>query len=107
MAIDFDHCTEMDVNPIADHILVEDIEREGERIQNNIIILDDRGETRGIKPRWARVYLVGPEQLDVKVGEWVLIEHGRWSRGIRMADNKVIRKIDPDAILLVSDTKLF
>ena len=105
MVTDFDHYTEMDLDPIADHILVEDIESEDERVHNNIIRLSERGETRGVRPRWARVYLVGPEQEDVKVDEWILIEHGKWTRGIKLNNGKVVRKVDPGGLMLAADER--
>jgi hypothetical protein len=40
-------------------------------------------------------------------GDWVCVAHGRWTRGVEIEDAsgmKTIRKIDPDDILLVSDT---
>ena len=103
MATDFDHYTDMDLNPIADHILVENIESEDERVQNGIIIPSELGESRGVKSRWALVYLVGPEQIEVEPGQWVLIEHGRWTRGVKLANGKVVRKVDPDGLMLVSN----
>jgi len=45
-----------------------------------IIIQSDDGKNHGIKPRWGKVFAVGPEQKDVKVGDWILVEHGRWTR---------------------------
>lgn len=86
----------------------------GEQITNSgLIITDDDGKDRGIHARWAQVFAVGPDQNDVKPGQWILIEHGRWGRiakaYIRNADGTVpekpheLRKIDPKCILLVSD----
>jgi hydrogenase maturation factor len=49
---------------------------------------------------------LGPEQDSVKVGQYVLIAHGRWTRGIKIEDEegeKTIRKIDPNDVLMVSD----
>ena len=69
--------------------------------------MDDDMTTQGICPRWAQVYAVGPEVVDVKVGDYVMVAHGRWSRGITMEDDtgtRIIRKVDPNDILLVSDT---
>ena len=105
-SIDYDHMTKMDVGPIADHILVEDMDAEDEKIVNGIIIPSERGEQRGVHPRWAKVCLVGPEQTEIEPGQWVLVEHGRWTRGIKLNNGKVIRKIDSDAILLVSEERL-
>jgi hypothetical protein len=40
-------------------------------------------------------------------GQWVLVAHGRWTRGMEVEDTTgkhTIRKIDPKDILMVSDT---
>jgi co-chaperonin GroES (HSP10) len=71
-----------------------------------IVLLNDNGKSNGIRPRWGRVYAVGPNQQDVQVGQWVCVAHGRWTRGLDIEDEsgqRTIRKIDPNDILLVSD----
>jgi uncharacterized ubiquitin-like protein YukD len=79
----------------------------GERIsQGGIILRNDDTKSLGIRPRWGRVYAVGPEQKDVKEGQYIMVEHGRWTRGIKIEDQngeQIIRKVDPKDILLVSD----
>lgn len=105
MSTDFDHCTAGTLEPIADHIIVADIESESERVQHGIIIPSEKGEHRGIRHRWARVVAVGPEQEDVKPGQWILVEHGRWTRGAKLDDGNVYRKVDPDGMILVSDSR--
>ena len=65
---------------------------------------------RGIRPRWARVYAVGPEQKDVSEGEWILLEHGRWTVGQDLTEVEGQPPIriwlaDHDAILAVSAEK--
>jgi hypothetical protein len=70
------------------------------------VLLNDNGKGTGIRPRWAQVYAVGPEQHDVKVGDWILILHGRWTRGIDVEDETgkhTLRRVDPKDILLQSD----
>jgi len=74
--------------------------------QGGLILLNDNGKSTGIRPRWGRVYAVGPDQQDVRVGQWVCVAHGRWTRGLDIEDEtgtRTIRKIDPKDILLVSD----
>jgi hypothetical protein len=49
---------------------------------------------------------VGPEQEHLKVGEYILVSHGRWTRGIKIEDangERTIRKVDIKDILMVSD----
>jgi len=105
-SIDYDHTTTGRLTAIDNHIIVVDMDAEDEKIVNGIIIPSERGETRGVHPRWAQVCAIGPNQEDVNVGEWVLVEHGRWTRGIKLDDGKVYRKVDPDDVLLVSGERV-
>jgi len=76
--------------------------------QSGLILPNDNGTGLGIRPRWGQVYAVGPEQQDVQVGQWVCVAHGRWTRGIDIEDEegkRAIRKIDPNDILLSSDSE--
>jgi len=94
------------LKPVQKTILVVDMVF-GERLTTGGIILPgDDTKSQGIRPRWARVFAIGPKQVDVKVGEYVLVKHGSWTRGIDMEVNSeevTVRKIDPDDILLLSD----
>jgi co-chaperonin GroES (HSP10) len=97
------------LTPIRDHVIVEQMDFGDQRTATGIIILSDDGKGIGIKPRWGKVYAVGPEQQDVSVGDWVLLEHGRWTRGFDLEDEdgtiKTLRKADNAAILMISDEK--
>jgi len=97
------------LTPIRDHVIVEQMDFGDQRTATGIIILSDDGKGMGIKPRWGRVYAVGPEQQDVQAGDWILLEHGRWTRGFDLEDEegniKTLRKADNDAILMISDEK--
>jgi len=94
---------------IRDHVLVEEMDFGEQRTPTGIIIISDDGKDLGIKPRWGRVYAVGPEQQEVVVGDWVLVDHGRWTRGVDVEHDdgtiKTLRRVDTDAILLISDEK--
>lgn len=102
ISTEFSHQTTGEIEPIDDHIIVCNIDTVSERVQRGIILLNEDTTDRGIRPRWAEVYKVGPNQNDVEPGEWVLIEHGRWTRGVCLSDGNTYRKIDPSAILAVS-----
>jgi co-chaperonin GroES (HSP10) len=99
---------EMQVRAIRDHVIVTDMDF-GEMVTDSgIVIQSDNAKAHGIKPRWGRVYKVGPEQTDVKVGQWVLVEHGRWTRKFTIDDGegkKDIQRIDVPAMLAVADEK--
>lgn len=81
----------------------------GEQVTKaGIVIQSDDGKAHGVKPRWCQVYKVGPEQDDVKVGDWILVEHGRWTRKIAIDDGesiKEVQKIEVKSIMIVTDEK--
>ena len=103
------HATKAKVNkltPLKDTILVHGMEFRERISRGGLILPDDDMKSSGIRPRWAQVYAVGPEVRDVNVGQYIMIAHGRWSRGIAIEDEdgeKTIRKVDPNDILLISD----
>lgn len=94
------------ISPLRNNIIVSDMTFD-ERISNGgIVLLNDDMKSSGIRPRWAKVFAIGPEQNDVQVGQYVLISHGRWTRGIKIEDDtgeKTIRRVDPNDVLMVSD----
>ena len=94
------------ITALHDNILVCDMEFTGRQLSSGIILMNDNGKSEGIRPRWGRVYEIGPEQRDVTVGQWICVAHGRWTRGVDIEDETgkhVIRRIDHKDILLVSD----
>ena len=96
------------LRPLRNTVLVSDMGFEEQTTASGIVIQSDDGKSHGVKPRWARVWAVGPEQVEVKLGEWIYIEHGRWTRGIKVEENGediVIRRVDTDAILLQAEEK--
>ena len=96
------------LRPLRNTVLVSDMGFEEQTTASGIVIQSDDGKSHGVKPRWARVWAIGPEQTEVKLGEWIYIEHGRWTRGIKVEENGediVIRRVDTDAILLQAEEK--
>ena len=96
------------VRPIHDHIIVKDMEF-GEMVSTGgIVIQSDNAKSHGVKPRWAQIYKVGPEQTEYHVGQWILIEHGRWTRQFNIDDGegeKSIQRVDIDAILATANER--
>ena len=94
--------------PLPNAVLVTDLDF-GEKVtRGGLIITDDDGAARGIHPRWCHVWKVGSKVTDVKAGDWLLVEHGRWTRKfiLDLPEGEVgINMIDNTAILLVGDEK--
>lgn len=99
------HCIHR-LRALHDWVLVEDMNFDERITTGGIILMNDNGKGTGIRPRWGRIYATGPEQHHVAVGQWILVAHGRWTRGIEIEDDTgvhTIRRVDAHDILLVSD----
>lgn len=94
--------------PLRDNVLISEMEFGMQKTKTGIILTSDDGKTSGIHPRWGKVWAVGPEQKDVRVGDWILVEHGRWTRTIEFeTEDEVLelRMVDTKAILASADEK--
>jgi hypothetical protein len=94
------------IRALRDHVIVTDMDFVGRQLSSGIWLLGDDGKADGIRPRWGKVYKVGPDQTDVTVGQWVYVEHGRWTRGLEVEiDGEVftVRRVDPKAMIFVQD----
>jgi len=94
------------IKPIHDKVLAKMIDGFGEKkTAGGLIIQEKDGTADAIRPRWFEVVYVGPEQKDVNPGEYVLVAHGRWSRGVTIdpADDYKLYFLDNDEMLAVSD----
>ena len=101
-----EYTVDYDITPLKKRVLVSDMHFGERKSAGGIIIMDDDGSEGGIHPRWGKVYAIGNQQEDVTVGQWVMVPHGRWSRGFKIKKDGVeleVRMIDENDILLVSD----
>ena len=78
-----------DITPLKKRVLVSHMHFGETKTAGGLIIPDDDGTSQGVHPRWAKVYAVGKQQEDVKVGEWIMVAHGRWSRAFKVAKGGV------------------
>lgn len=94
---------------IGNRVLVTDMHFGEQVTKGGIILGNDDGKTRGIYPRWAKVYSKGPQNKDdYNVGDWILIEHGRWTRGLKLdaEDGELeVRMVETESILAYSNEK--
>ena len=97
------------LQPIQSHILVRDMNFGEQKSSGGIVLMSDDGKSEGVKPRWCKVFAIGPNQEDVKVGDWILVEHGRWTRGLIVEEddgtNFNIWRVDPNGIMMVTDNR--
>lgn len=98
---------ETSLRPLKKSVFVSELDSGMKQTRGGILIPDDDMKDRGIRERWACIHSLGPEIDDLVVGDWVLVEHGRWTNAIAFerADGSAMKlwRIDyPDAVLLVS-----
>lgn len=95
------------IRAIRDHIIVTEMNFKERFTSTGLYIPSDDMKSTGIRPRWAQVYAIGPEQKDIEVGQWVCVAHGRWTRGVKIEEPSgnelTIRRVDNNDVLLVSD----
>lgn len=102
---------EGNLRPIKSRVLVTDMNFESYKTRSGLIIPGDDGQVHGIKPRWGKVLAVGPKgPSELKSGDWILIQHGRWSRGVKMQDPeteeiKTVWMVESESILLSGPEK--
>jgi len=94
---------------VGEDILVTNMYFGEEKTKGGIIVANDDGKERGIRSRWCQVFDLGPRSKltdDIEIGDWIYVEHGRWSRAVMIEDSEgvewVIRKVDTECILAVS-----
>ena len=92
------------ITPLHRNIILVNMEKGSRKTVGGVILADDNGKDEGIRPRWAQVYSVGPENNDVQAGQWVLMQHGRWTTECHWVDPETKDTFkywlgDPDGIL--------
>jgi len=98
------------IKPLPKKILATLLGMDERVTKAGIIIAGENGKERGIRPRWAKIQMVG-EKIDwVTPGQYVLVAHGRWSNQTTIEHNGKDLKLvllDNDEILAVQDEAPF
>lgn len=66
------------------------------------IIINSGDGNQMTQPRWAEALFVGPTATDVKVGDFILVESGKWTSSFRIGDDRYW-KTDESMVIGVSD----
>lgn len=96
------------ITPLGDKVFVHNMNFGEQTTEGGIVLLGDDATDRGIHPRWGQVWAVGAEHSEeFKVGDWILIEHGRWTRGIPYeyedGTETIIRMVENKSIIMWDD----
>ena len=98
----------MKIKAYKDNILYINGDFGEKKTRAGIIVKSTIGTDEGIAPRWFQVFEVGPDVTTVKAGDWVYVQYGQWTEGVKMQDDRLeekqlVWKINPTAMMLVSD----
>ena len=93
------------VKAMRNKILAEMIDDPGEETTTagGIILLEKDGTENAVRPRWFQVYSVGDDIDWLTEGAYVLVDHGRWSNGIKVDEELKIYLLDNKDCLMVSE----
>lgn len=85
-------------------VIVTSIEKGERKTSAGIVLGNDDGKSEGIRTRWAKVYSVGEGVIGIEPGNWIALNHGRWTRGINH-EGETLYMIDyPSGVIAVSDS---
>lgn len=98
------------LKPISNRVIVSNMHFGEQKTASGLILTSDDGDSRGIYPRWGQVHAKGPANDDsYEIGDWVLVEHGRWTRGIDIDEGNgeevTLRMVEAESILAFSNEK--
>jgi co-chaperonin GroES (HSP10) len=84
--------TKANFKPIGSHVIVCDMSFDVRITNGGILLPNDDMKSAGIRPRWGKIYAVGPDQKDPELveGKWIMISHGRWTRGVDIIDEETV-----------------
>ena len=94
----------MPLRPINDNIICSDGDFGDHVTASGIIVQSTIGKSEGITPRWFKVKYIGPDVDWLEVGQWVLVQYGRWTEAFTF-ENEKLWKIDPNGCLMTSPEK--
>ena len=93
------------IKAMRNKILAEMIDDPGEEITTagGIILLSKDGTEEAVRPRWFKVYSLGEDIDWLTEGAYVLVDHGRWSNGIKVDEELKVYLLDNKDCLMVSE----
>ena len=93
------------VRALPKKILAEMIDKLGQekKTAGGIIIQDDDANETSIRPRWFKVHSVGDGIDWIEEGQYVMVDHGRWSQGLKVTDELKLHLLDNKDCLAVTD----
>lgn len=84
----------MKARAMPNKLLVHNMEKGTRKLASGIVLPNDDGKEHGVRCRWAQVFSVGKDVRGLEENMWVLVEHGRWSRGMQLDAELTVYSVD-------------
>lgn len=93
------------VKAMPGKILAIMIDKPGEerKTAGGIILNETDGTETAVRPRWFKTYSVGRDIDWIKPDTYVLVDHGRWSRGMEVDKDLRLHLLDNKDCLATSE----
>jgi co-chaperonin GroES (HSP10) len=93
------------IRPLGDKVIIYNMNFGEQLSKGGIYIPSSNAKSEGVHPRWGQVYAKGIDNTEpFDVGDWILVEHGRWTRGSELIEEDgtkiTIRMVDNDCIMM-------
>jgi co-chaperonin GroES (HSP10) len=72
---------------------------EDEKTKSGIILTNKNTDENSQKPRWGKVFAVGPDVKDVKEGDYILIAPLRWTLGFKFDNIELSKTIEKEILI--------
>ena len=98
-----------ELTPLKDNVIAKMIELPGamRKSKGGVLLTEGQQSEDFVRARWFVVAHVGPKQKEISVGQYVLVSHGRWSRGLDLDGTHIeedkLFLLDNNELLMVSD----
>lgn len=97
----------MKIKPLNDSIIFEFLDtisagHFATKTQSGIILGSKNPTENAQTPRWGKVHAVGPDVIDIKVGDFILIEALRWTLGFKLDDVELSKTVEKE-VLAIAD----
>ncbi len=100
----------MKIKPLNDSIIFEFLDtisagHFATKTKSGIILGNKNANENAQTPRWGKVHAIGPDVVDVKVGDFILIEALRWTLGFKLDDQNLSKTVEKEVMAIAENVE--
>ena len=98
----------MNIKPLNDSVIFQFLDTISggafaSKTKSGIILTNKNTDENSQKPRWGKVFAVGPDVKDVKEGDYILIGPLRWTLGFKFDGVELSKTIEKEILMVADD----